>query len=170
MDSERTLGRGDVLVPDSWVSGATTTGASPPVLPPPHVRIRQLNRSEIRRLLRKAPKLTRDMLVKVIFDESWSVRGGNDVVGLRHELILIALEHLAAGIQAKGRWYAQISAFDTPSVFDLPITQLNRRGLEKVQDVLLRASPGGCSILGPSLRRAESSTTALVVTMGFWSC
>jgi hypothetical protein len=57
-------------------------------------RPRQLNDREIRAQLTKAPQLITDLLIKVIFDESGSVTGGNDTVGNRHELTLIALEHL----------------------------------------------------------------------------
>ena len=159
MDSQRSPRTGDVLVPDSKVLGQVTIGSGAPLRARPKQHARQLNRSALRRLLRSAPKLTHDALLDVIFDESWSVRGGNDTIGLRHEVILVTLEHLAAGLQAKGKWYVRISTFDHPSVFDLPITRLDRRGLAVVEDVLLRASPAGCSILGPSLNRAEQSAT-----------
>jgi hypothetical protein len=79
------------------------------------------------------------MLIDVIFDESWSVRGGNDIVGLRHELILIALEHVCGVMQLKGKWYARISTFDMPSVFDMPTTRLTWRGPNLAQNVLLPA-------------------------------
>jgi len=151
----------DVVVADCTVPGKWIDGSGTPIRAAPRLHRRQLNRSEIRRRLRSAPKLGRDTLIDVIFDESWSVRGGNDVVGLRHELILIALEHLSGNFQRRGKWSARISTFDMPSVFELPITSLTRRGLKVAEGVLLRGSPGGCSILGPSLRRAEESATRL---------
>ncbi len=153
----RRLRPGDVPVPDTLVVDRELIGSSPPIVPLAKHRARQINRSAIRRQLHSAPKLAHDTVIDVIFDESWSVCGGNDVIGQRHELMLIALEHLGGGVQGRGRWFARISAFDSPSVFDLSIIKLHRRGLLAAQDVLLRASPGGCSILGPSLRRAEES-------------
>jgi len=90
----------------------------------------------------------------MIFDSSWSVAGGNDVLGRRYELALIAIEHLAA-VDGHGHWYVWLTAFDSPSVLDLPTLQLNQRGLNQVRDVLLRENPGGSSVLGPSLERAE---------------
>jgi hypothetical protein len=149
----------DVLVADCTVPGKWIDGHGTPIRAAPRLHRRQLNRSQIRRLLRASPKLRRDTLIDIIFDESWSVRGGNDVVGLRHELILIALEHLGGNFQRRGKWIARLSTFDMPSAFELPATSLTRRGLKVAEEVLLRGSPGGCSILGPSLRRAEESAS-----------
>lgn len=147
---------GDLLVPDNLVVGRGMEGPAPALLPTPQVLPRGLNRAAIRRLLRAAPKLLRDSLLDVITDESASVRGGNDVIGHRHELILIAAEHLA-GVKAQAHWHIRVSSFDHPSVFDLPITRLDRRGLHTAQQVLMRGSPGSSSILGPSLRRSEEA-------------
>jgi len=147
--------RGSIVVPEWQVGGPTITGSCPPACPTPRRVLRQLNRQAVRRRLKAAPKPAGDTLIYIVLDESWSVRGGNDVVGLRHEILLIALEHLSAEGRIS-RWHVQIATFDCPSVFDLPVTKLDRRGRKLAQQVLLSASPGGSSILGPSLRRAEA--------------
>lgn len=146
---------GDLVVPDSLVVGRSFVGDWPALVPVPQSLLRRLDARAIRRELPRAPRPDEDTLVDVIFDESGSVTGGNDVVGLRHELILIACEHLA-GTGMGSRWYLRVQSFDSPSAFDLPVTRLDRRGLNTAREVLLRASAGGSSCLGPALHRAES--------------
>jgi len=150
-----TAPRRGIVVPKWQVGGPTITGSCPPACPTPRRVLRQLNRQAVRRRLKPAPQPPDDTLIYIVLDESWSVRGGNDIVGLRREILLITLEHLSAEGRMS-RWHVQIATFDCPSVFDLPVTKLDRRGLKLAQQVLLSASPGGSSILGPSLRRAEA--------------
>jgi hypothetical protein len=145
----------DILVTACVVGTSRFEGSCPPILTSLSSYRRRLNRRDIRRQLRAAPRLQRDTLIDLIFDESWSVRGGNDTVGLRHELVLLALEHLGASRRSK--LSARVATFDTPSVFEMPTTRLTWRGLKFAEQVLLRGSAGGSSILGPSIRRAEES-------------
>ena len=114
-----------------------------------------LDEAQIRRTLTRAPRLTDDALIAIDVDESASVKDGNDIIGLRHELLLIALTHLSA-LRSRGQWYASISSFDYPSPHDLPRTRLDEKGLGDARRALLSTSPGGGSILKPSLLRAES--------------
>ena len=143
-------------MPDSSVLGRSHSGPCPAMRPRPGLAARRLNARQIRRSLRAAPRLRHDTLMSVVLDESASVWGGNDVLGLRREVLLIAVEHLS-GLGLMSRWHLQIGTFDYQSVFDLPVTKLDRRGLRRAQEVLLSASPGSSSILGPSLRRAEAN-------------
>jgi hypothetical protein len=139
----------ELNVRDEWLDGArsnaSTVARSPKSLVDPAV---------IRRSLPPAPRLPADALFEVILDESASVRGGNDVVGLRHELLHIALTHLVTR-KSPGTWHVQISTFDINSPLDLPRTRLDGIGLEIARRALCSPSAGSCSILGPSLQRAE---------------
>jgi hypothetical protein len=96
------------------------------------------------------------VLLDFDFDQSASVRGANDVIGLRHQIALVVIEHLTSA-KTQGKWYLRIGTFDDYSVYDLPITLMDRQGLRLAREVLLRRSPGGSSILGPSISRAEEA-------------
>ena len=131
-----------------------------------------LDEATVRRLLPPAPRLSVDALIEIILDESASVRGDNDVVGLRHELLHIALTHLVTR-KSTGRWHVQISTFDIASTLDLPRTRLDKVGLALARRALCSPSAGSCSILGASLQRAElrlaqfAGPTLLVVLSDF---
>jgi hypothetical protein len=152
----------NLRVPDGQVLDGVLAGGSPSLLPPPKLKSRQLDARSIRAALRRPPKLAFDAQIDVDFDESGSVTGGNDAVGHRHELTLIALEHLAsASGVSRGRWYVRIFTFDGGSSIDLPLTRLDRKGLVLVRQALLSQSAGGSSRMGPSWRRAEATTGAV---------
>jgi hypothetical protein len=151
----------DLSVPDGSVSGPTVGGASPAMTPAPRQHARRVSLKAIAGQLRPAPAIRQDTLVDIIFDESASVRGGNDVIGLRHEVALVVVEHLVA-VKSQGKWYLRVSTFDDYSVYDLAITVLDRQGLRLARDVLLRQCPGGSSVLGPSISRAEDAALRFV--------
>ena len=131
-----------------------------------------LDATAIRRVLPPAPRLARDALLEIIRDESASVRDGNDVVGLRNQILYVALAHLAAR-RGPGAWQAQISTFDLNSPQDLPRTRLDKAGLNQARRALTTPNTGGCSILGPSIQRATlrianfGGPTLLVVLSDF---
>lgn len=139
----------DLSVRNEWLDGASRNAdsrSSSPRSP--------LDAATIRRSLPPAPRLPVDALIEIVLDESASVRGGNDVVGLRHELLHIALSHLVVR-RNPGTWHVQISTFDITSPLDLTRTRLDKVGLRLVRQALRSPSAGSCSILGPSLHRAE---------------
>ena len=151
-----THGCRDIAVPPQWIRDVETDGGSQRLIPVPHQAELVLKATEIRRSLPQAPRLSADALLTVDLDQSASVRGGNDVIGLRHELLLIALTHLGAR-RSPGHWYVRISTFDGASPIALPCTRLDKKGLEAARRALPSASAGGSSILGPSLRNAQSN-------------
>ncbi len=144
----------DIVLDDLLVPGHSTVGAAPRLRAVPRRRTRRIHLRAIQRQLHSAPSPRADTLIDVDFDESASVRGGNDVIGLRHELVVVALEHLARA-KSDGRWFVRVRTFDEPSVYDMSVAPLDRRGLRGAQEILLRESAGGSSVLHPSLRRAE---------------
>ena len=149
----------NLSIPHLIIPGAEMEGTSPPLLPPPVRQERRLLVKQIRRQLRRAPRLSKPALIVVVFDESGSVTGGNDPVGLRHEIVLVVLEHLGA-VRGPAAWCVCLLTFDGSSAIDLPLTHLDKKGIERVRGALLSASAGGSSVLGPSLRRAHDAIDA----------
>jgi hypothetical protein len=150
-----------LAVPHLWVRDVETEGDAPRLVPIVNQADLVLNATEIRRTLPPAPRLSNDAHLTVDLDESASVRGGNDVIGRRHELLLIALAHMCTPRSA-GQWHVCISTFDNGSPIDLPCTRLDKKGLEAAHRALLSTSSGGSSILGPSLRKTESNHNRLL--------
>jgi len=154
-------------VRDEWLDGLSSKPK-----PRAHSPGSSIDATAIRRSLPPAPRLPVDALFEIDLDESASVRRGNDVVGRRHELLHIALTHLVAR-KSPGSWHVQISTFDVASPLDLPRTRLDKVGLGLARRALRSPSAGSCSILGPSLRRAElrlaqfAGPTLLVVLSDF---
>jgi hypothetical protein len=147
-----------LLVPDVLVEDGAMVGGSPSLLPVPRQMPRKLDAKEIRASLRRPPRLFSHALIDVILDESGSVTGGNDAVGHRHELTMIAFEHLASA-RSRGQWHVRIFTFDGGSPIDLPLTRLDRKGLALVRQALMSESAGGSSRLGPSWRKAEATSS-----------
>ena len=114
-----------------------------------------LNEETLRRSLQPLPSLQQDAYFEIIFDESASVRGGNDVIGLRHDIVRVVLTHLARQ-RNKRSWFVQISTFDATSTLDLDQTRLDKRGLSVVTRALRSPTAGGSSMLAPSLQRSSS--------------
>lgn len=125
--------------------------------PPAREITRQIDMKALTPLLHAAPILTSDVVLDVIFDDSGSCSGFNDTLGLRREVILIVLERLVRKSKGNASWWVRLSSFDTPSSFDLELTRLDRNGLARARKALLSTSPGGSSVLGPSLDRAEQA-------------
>jgi hypothetical protein len=82
--------------------------------------------------------------------------GGSLLEPSADNFCLVVIEHLAS-VKTQGKWYLRIGTFDDYSVYDLPIMLMDRLGLRLAREVLLRRSPGGSSILGPSISRAEEA-------------
>lgn len=145
-----------LVVPDLPILDVTSQGGSMPLVPKASQVAPVLDASKIRRTLSPPPRLDTDACMSVIFDPSASVSGGNDVIGLRFELVSIALAHLASRTSAH-RWQVGISTFDEGSPNELALTRLDRKGLEAARRALLSSTSGGSSVLGPSLRSAEAN-------------
>jgi hypothetical protein len=118
-----------------------------------------LNEEMLRRSLQPLPGLQQDAFFEIIFDESASVRGGNDVIGLRHDIVRVVLTHLARQ-RNKRSWFVHISTFDATSPLDLDRTRLDKQGLSVVTRALRRPTAGGSSMLAPSLQRSSSRLVA----------
>src|ERR1700732_841987 len=95
-------------VPDAPVTDRTMTGRVATFRPVGNRETRRLNPREIRRALHRAPLLNCSSEMDVLLDESGSIRSVNDVIRLRRELLLIAIEHLAS-VQYSSRWSLRIS-------------------------------------------------------------
>jgi hypothetical protein len=127
---------------------------------------RQLNSRSVRRSLDTPPTLAEDLLLDVITDISASMTGGNDALGLRHEAILILLEHLAAkrrqGLNSrlgpeKPSWYFQCRTFDKKNTcLDIGRVKLDSKSLPSIRRALLAPTFGGSSVLGPALHSSAA--------------
>ena len=139
------------------VVGTSLSGRRCTLAPMVTIREQVYHWAALRARLHAVPRFRGDVLIYVDMDVSGSVQGGNDPLGRRNELVLVALEQLVARRSREGRWWVRLSTFDDPSVssIELVTTLLDRNTLKKVRDVLLPTSAGGCSILGNSLWRAE---------------
>ncbi len=120
---------------------------------------RVLSSADVRRGLPPPPAITGPAFVDILTDLSGSMWGGNDAKGLRHEVALIALEHLAS--RRSTHWHTRITSFDQNSSLELPLTRLDTAGRRAAQKALLSASPGGSSNLGPCLRSVEAQASQM---------
>ncbi|MER6121385.1 hypothetical protein ABT173_01530 [Streptomyces sp. NPDC001795] len=101
------------------------------------------------------------LLVVIIFDDSYSVTGGNDPVGNRYREAAAALTHLGRRCRC-GRLRVAIVHFDRGTSVDVDPTPLNRRGSRRLAGGLA-PPPGrysGSSKLGPALDRAQEIADA----------
>lgn len=155
------------VVPGLRVGGAQLGPGSAIDFNPPQAAVqgRQLDPHRVRRQLPRAVAPTRPLRLDLLSDLSGSMTGGNDVVGLRHEASLIALEHLAAGQRRQARWEAEIRSFDLSSPLDTGPLVLDRKGLAAAERALLSKPYGGSSNLGPSLDAAEASSADRVLVV-----
>lgn len=128
---------------------------------------RRLDSSAVRALVSRPVRALVPVDVLAVLDESGSVTGGNDVVGLRREILEIAITHLA--VASPGMWSFRVVGF-RPSSIDLD-TNLDRAGLKKATQVLLSPATGSSSLLGPALHdaiaRRSNRPTLLVLATDF---
>jgi hypothetical protein len=144
-------------------------GRRPRLGPAPETRSeqsqRRLNARAVRRQLGPVEFADEPVLLDLIDDISGSMTGGNDALGLRHESVLIYLEHLAASRSGRrGRasrrpsWFFQCRTFDNGgSCLDLPLTEVAPTTLSRLRRALLGQTYGGSSNLGPALNASISS-------------
>jgi hypothetical protein len=143
-------------VPAVSVPGATFAGGSPTFASHPRTLERHLDRAAIISQLAVAPTPYRATLLDAVLDESGSMWSRNDAFLHRREALLIAIEHLCGRGRRSTLWHCRITTFDLSSPLDMPIVQLDRRGLRSVEHRLLTAGAGGSSVLGPALERVEA--------------
>jgi len=149
------MGKYSTLVPGRDIAGQPFTGTPVSFKPQAQQTRRVLSSAAIRQTLPDIDKTTIETDIEGIFDESGSVRGSNDTFSARHEIFLIATEHIAR--RSGNKWHAKVSTFDMNSEMELPRTRLDRPGLKAVERSLLADIPGGSSNLGPALRSSEHS-------------
>ena len=117
---------------------------------------RRLNAAAVRRDLGPVPLSERDVLLDVIDDISGSMTGANDALGLRHEALLIYLEHIAAASRRSRRgrsnWYFQCRTFDDGGTcLDIERVKIDVPMVAAMRGALLGQTYGGSSNLGPAL-------------------
>ena len=100
--------------------------------------------------------------LQLILDLSGSMWGGNDALGLRFELALLAIQALAAGPKRRvprllPRIAVEVFTFDLSTHLDTPSIRVDRAGLKQLENLLLSAPLGGSSALGPALDKADST-------------
>jgi Mg-chelatase subunit ChlD len=142
-----------IRVVDAAIAGRAIIGDAPSFASRCTVSARQLQRRDIQGKIAKPRRFNRPLLVQLIFDESGSMHGGNDVMGHRIEACLIALEIMAP--TNKGRLGVQVISFDVVAPFHLGPTKLDKSGLKLAEEVLMSKSNGGSSNLLPSLAHAN---------------
>lgn len=137
-----------------------------PVGNPPQRR-RRLNSAQVSRRFQRPVPIERDFTIEVIDDISGSMTGGNDATGLRHEAILIFLEHLVRTAKSRrgraAKWYFRSRTFDNGgSCLDIERTPLDPSRLPSLRTALLGKTYGGSSNLGPVLSAsiADAHVTA----------
>jgi hypothetical protein len=145
----------NILVHGTSVSGWGFSGTPVTLTTPRSWTRRTLDSASIHKVLSRVDKAPVEIDLEGIFDESGSVRGSNDTIGVRHEIFLIAAEHLAR--VSGDKWCVEVSTFDMNSDMELPRTRLNRQGLRAAEASLLSEIPGSSSNLGPALRASEKS-------------
>lgn len=147
-----------VIVPSQPIGDVEFAGgAGRSFAPAPPVRSdRCLDATAIRRRLARPVRTSDSFLLDQLNDPSGSVYGTNDVVGLRFEATLIAIEHLAAGNGRRGGWSLRMRSFDSSSPLDMPVTRLDRNGVADARERLLIKPQGYSSELGPSLSATEA--------------
>jgi hypothetical protein len=129
-------------------------------------RQRRLNAATVRRQLGLLPDPGDDVLIEAIDDISGSMTGGNDALGLRHEALLIFLEHVIdarcrrRGGRGRPSWYFQCRTFDNGGTcLDIERVELTPSSLGKLRNGLLGPTYGGSSNLGLSLRASIGDAT-----------
>lgn len=127
----------------------------------PPTKARQLNSIAIRGGLTPAPTITRNWVLVIHTDLSGSMAGGNDALGLRHEVALIVAEHLAGRRRQGMGWAIRCHSFDDGGTsLDIDRTPLDRKGRRHLEQALLGTTYGGCSNLGPSLDTSIAETAS----------
>lgn len=155
------------FVPDVAVGGARFR-STPPVDMGPSSTValdRVLNQKEIRDVLPDVIAPMTTIRLCFLCDLSGSMTGSHDVVGVRHEASLIAVEHIAARQHRRARWELEILSFDLNSPLDRATFTLDRRGLNTASEAFLSKPYGGSSNLGPSLDQTEQFSGPQVIVV-----
>jgi Mg-chelatase subunit ChlD len=135
------------------VAGRQVDGDAPSFIPRCNMNGRRLQRRDVQAKVARPQRLDEPLLIQLIFDESGSMHGGNDVMGQRIEACLIALEILAS--VNKDRLRVHVISFDVVPPFKLDPVKLDKKGLQLVEGVLMSKSSGGSSNLLPALTEAN---------------
>jgi hypothetical protein len=152
-----------IVAPGGLVSGGRHVESWTSV-PPPN---RQLSQADTKKMLLSLPNVDlkgSPLHIQAIFDLSGSMWGGNDALGLRFEVLLVAVQKLLSGFGRKGRrgpkLTVEVISFDLTSRIELAPTLIDRRSFATLEAALLSASLGGSSNLGPALAHGESTRTS----------